>query len=207
MHVLVQPASNLIFGFDFSATAFIRSKDIAHPHHWWCRSQALEEGVRDCMLASIRRCTPLKKQSTPYRKVMNDAGFPLPQSWPVFSDTWDWSSSHVFCCHCIGKAVYFFLPLPLSKGKLTVLAAELKLIPKQDRDLGSWRAQVQLLFARQSPRWQLGSRIFPARKRARVSLPATRPLPLSQNHSGVWTFDSGKNSENRELKFTWISAT
>ena len=29
------------------------------------------------------RCTPLKTQSTPYRKVINDAGVPLLESWPV----------------------------------------------------------------------------------------------------------------------------
>jgi len=51
VHALFQPASNLVVGFDFSATAFVGSKGIAQPPHRYCRSQALEEGVRDCMLA------------------------------------------------------------------------------------------------------------------------------------------------------------
>jgi len=51
LHALFQPASNLVFGFDFSATAFMGSKGLAQPLHQYCRNQALEEGVRDCALA------------------------------------------------------------------------------------------------------------------------------------------------------------
>ena len=53
MHALFQPASNLVFGFDFSATAFkfMGSKGLAQSALRYCRSQALEEGIRDCTLA------------------------------------------------------------------------------------------------------------------------------------------------------------
>jgi hypothetical protein len=50
VHALFQPARNLVFGFDFSATAFMGSKGLAQPSHQYCRSQALEQGVRDCTL-------------------------------------------------------------------------------------------------------------------------------------------------------------
>jgi len=81
VHALLRSASNLVFGFDFSATALKGSKGIAQPTHRYYRSQALEEGGRNCMLAVCwRRCTALKTQSTPYRKVINDAGVPLLES-------------------------------------------------------------------------------------------------------------------------------
>jgi len=53
VHALFQPGSNLVrvFGFDFSTTAFMGSTGIAQPPYSYGRSQALEEGVRDCMPA------------------------------------------------------------------------------------------------------------------------------------------------------------
>jgi len=41
-------SSDLIF--QLGPTAFVGSKGIAQPPHQYYRSQALEEGVRDCML-------------------------------------------------------------------------------------------------------------------------------------------------------------
>jgi len=49
VHAFFQPASNHVF-YDFSATDFEGSKGIAQPPHRYCRSQALEEGVGDCIL-------------------------------------------------------------------------------------------------------------------------------------------------------------
>jgi len=43
VHALFQPLINLVFGFDFSATAFMGLKGIAQPQHQYCRSQALVE--------------------------------------------------------------------------------------------------------------------------------------------------------------------
>jgi len=116
VHYLFQPARNCIriclFEYIFHGVHRYRTTS-----HRYCKSQALEEGpgVRDWLLVR-RRCTPLKTQSTPYRKVINDAGvFKVPSLRvdQYLSDTWHWSLSDMFssCFHSIGESCLLFLPV------------------------------------------------------------------------------------------------
>jgi len=77
VHALFQPASNLAFGFDFRLQPSWGPKV---SHNLPIVTVGVRLWKRESETVRWQSCTPPKTQSTPYRKVINDAGVHLLES-------------------------------------------------------------------------------------------------------------------------------